>query len=59
LAGGVRQRREAGLSAPSGAGRHCQPSGADADTFGDALEDPSFLAMLAALVNSGYWFFED
>ncbi|WP_257965319.1 hypothetical protein, partial [Klebsiella pneumoniae] len=22
-----------------------------------ALEDPSFLAMLAALVNSGYWFF--
>ena len=27
--------------------------------FGDALEDPSFLAMLAALVNSGYWFFED
>ncbi|WP_235840129.1 MULTISPECIES: hypothetical protein, partial [Enterobacteriaceae] len=21
-------------------------------------EDPSFLAMLAALVNSGYWFFE-
>jgi len=30
-----------------------------ADHFGDALEDPSFLAMLAALVNSGYWFFED
>ena len=30
-----------------------------AETFGDALEDPSFLAMLAALVNSGYWFFED
>jgi 50S ribosomal protein L16 3-hydroxylase len=27
--------------------------------FGDALDDPSFLAMLAALVNSGYWFFED
>ena len=27
-----------------------------AETFGDALEDPSFLAMLAALVNSGYWF---
>ncbi|GAB1878121.1 hypothetical protein MPTA6580_7320 [Mycoplasmoides pneumoniae] len=26
--------------------------------FGDALEDPSFLAMLAALVNSGYWFFQ-
>ncbi|WP_262380387.1 hypothetical protein, partial [Enterobacter hormaechei] len=22
-------------------------------------DDPSFLAMLAALVNSGYWFFED
>ena len=30
-----------------------------ADHFGDALEDPSFLAMLAALVNSGYWFFGD
>lgn len=30
-----------------------------ADIFGDALEDPSFLAMLSALVNSGYWFFED
>ncbi len=30
-----------------------------ADTLGDALDDPSFLAMLAALVNSGYWFFED
>jgi len=27
--------------------------------FGDALEDPSFLAMLAALVNSGYWYFAD
>lgn len=27
-----------------------------AENFGDALEDPSFLAMLAALVNSGYWF---
>ena len=31
----------------------------NAEHFGDALEDPSFLAMLAALVNSGYWFFED
>ncbi len=30
-----------------------------ADHFGDALEDPSFLAMLAALVNSGCWFFGD
>jgi 50S ribosomal protein L16 3-hydroxylase len=29
------------------------------DAFGDALEDPSFLAMLSALINSGYWFFED
>ncbi|EGT4449549.1 cupin domain-containing protein, partial [Cronobacter sakazakii] len=27
--------------------------------FGDALEDPSFLAMLAALVNSGYWYFAE
>src|SRR5699024_12519575 len=29
-----------------------------AENFGDALEDPSFLAMLAALVNSGSWLFE-
>ncbi|MGK9171709.1 cupin domain-containing protein [Yokenella regensburgei] len=29
------------------------------ESLGDALEDPSFLAMLAALVNCGYWFFED
>lgn len=27
------------------------------EAFGDALEDPVFLAMLAALVNSGYWYF--
>ena len=27
--------------------------------FGEALDDPSFLAMLAALVNSGYWFFAE
>ncbi|CCJ92227.1 FIG002776: hypothetical protein [Cronobacter turicensis 564] len=27
--------------------------------LGEALEDPSFLAMLAALVNSGYWYFAD
>ncbi|WP_333890852.1 winged helix domain-containing protein, partial [Atlantibacter subterraneus] len=31
----------------------------NADKLGDALEDPSFLAMLAALVNSGYWYFSD
>ncbi|XDK49005.1 cupin domain-containing protein [Kosakonia cowanii] len=36
--------------------RHSVISG---EMFGDALDDPSFLAMLAALVNSGYWFFED
>ncbi|KEA52734.1 hypothetical protein DT73_11600 [Mangrovibacter sp. MFB070] len=28
------------------------------DKLGDALEDPSFLAMLTTLVNSGYWYFE-
>lgn len=27
------------------------------DKFGEALEDPSFLAMFTALINSGYWFF--
>ncbi|PKH26346.1 50S ribosomal protein L16 arginine hydroxylase [Enterobacterales bacterium CwR94] len=29
------------------------------DDFGDALDDPSFLAQLAALINSGYWYFND
>lgn len=29
------------------------------DMLGDALEDPSFLALLSALVNSGYWYFND
>ncbi len=28
-----------------------------ASDFGDALDDPSFLAMLAALINNGYWYF--
>ncbi|QYM95796.1 cupin domain-containing protein [Dickeya ananatis] len=27
--------------------------------FGDTLDDPSFLAQLTALVNSGYWYFVD
>ncbi len=39
--------------APSGAGRLSHHLTLRADHFGDALEDPSFLAMLAALVNSG------
>ncbi len=30
-----------------------------ADLFGDALEDPSFLAQLCELINSGYWYFID
>jgi len=29
------------------------------ETLGEALDDPSFLAQLAALVNSGYWYFGD
>lgn len=29
----------------------------DAQKLGDALEDPSFLAMLTELINSGYWYF--
>lgn len=29
------------------------------DMLGDALDDPSFLALLSALVNSGYWYFND
>ncbi|MDU6412607.1 MAG: cupin domain-containing protein [Yersiniaceae bacterium] len=37
----------------------CQHFTLDASHFGDALDDPSFLALLAALVNSGYWYFKD
>ncbi|MBN1086204.1 cupin domain-containing protein [Erwinia aphidicola] len=29
------------------------------ELLGDALDDPSFLAQLAALVNSGYWYFPE
>ncbi|CQH08199.1 cupin family protein [Yersinia mollaretii] len=37
----------------------CQHFSVDAEKLGDALEDPSFLAMLSAMVNSGYWYFND
>lgn len=37
----------------------CQHFSVDAEKLGDALEDPSFLAMLGTLVNSGYWYFND
>ncbi|TCL03614.1 MULTISPECIES: cupin domain-containing protein [Sodalis] len=30
-----------------------------ASQLGDALEDPSFLALLTALINSGYWYFKN
>lgn len=30
-----------------------------AEMLGDALEDPAFLATLAALINTGYWYFRD
>jgi len=29
------------------------------ELLGEALDDPSFLALLAALINSGYWYFND
>ncbi|WP_042958965.1 ribosomal protein uL16 3-hydroxylase [Erwinia tasmaniensis] len=29
------------------------------EALGEALDDPAFLAQLAALVNSGYWYFSD
>jgi len=29
------------------------------EMLGEALDDPSFLALLSALVNSGYWYFND
>ena len=31
----------------------------DQEALGDALDDPAFLAQLAGLVNSGYWYFAD
>ncbi|TBL53736.1 cupin domain-containing protein [Obesumbacterium proteus] len=31
----------------------------NAAMLGEALDDPSFLVTLAALINSGYWFFRD
>ncbi len=30
-----------------------------AGQLGDALDDPSFLALLTALINSGYWYFKN
>ncbi len=30
-----------------------------ASQLGDALEDPSFLALLTALINNGYWYFKN
>jgi len=29
------------------------------EMLGDALDDPAFLALISALVNSGYWYFND
>ena len=37
----------------------CQHFSVDAALLGDAVDDPSFLALLTALVNSGYWYFND
>lgn len=37
----------------------CQHFGVDAALLGDAVDDPSFLALLTALINSGYWYFND
>ncbi|MNV58228.1 50S ribosomal protein L16 arginine hydroxylase [compost metagenome] len=37
----------------------CQNFSVDAAKLGDAIEDPSFLALLTSLVNSGYWYFKD
>ncbi|CUW13826.1 50S ribosomal protein L16 arginine hydroxylase [Serratia grimesii] len=37
----------------------CQNFSVDAAMLGDAVDDPSFLALLTALVNNGYWYFKD
>ncbi|TQI80249.1 50S ribosomal protein L16 3-hydroxylase [Serratia fonticola] len=37
----------------------CQNFSVDAQMLGEAVDDPSFLALLTALINSGYWYFND
>lgn len=37
----------------------CQHFEVNADRLGEALNDPAFLSLLTALINSGYWYFND
>ncbi|TFZ51651.1 cupin domain-containing protein [Serratia proteamaculans] len=37
----------------------CQNFSVNATQLGDAVDDPSFLALLTALINNGYWYFKD
>jgi 50S ribosomal protein L16 3-hydroxylase len=37
----------------------CQNFSVNASQLGDAVDDPSFLALLTALINNGYWYFKD
>jgi 50S ribosomal protein L16 3-hydroxylase len=37
----------------------CQHFSVNAAMLGEAIDDPSFLATLTALINSGYWYFND
>ncbi|WP_413493296.1 JmjC domain-containing protein [Morganella psychrotolerans] len=37
----------------------CQYDEVTADMLGDALHDPQFVILLTALINSGYWYFDD
>jgi 50S ribosomal protein L16 3-hydroxylase len=37
----------------------CRSPTVNAQMLGDALEDPSFLALLVSLINNGYWYFNN
>lgn len=67
--GGLRVLRIAQVCYVNGERLECQNAAAldalaravtlDAATLGDTLDDPAFLSTLTALINSGYWFFQD
>ena len=37
----------------------CRFDSVNHENLGDALDDVNFIALITALVNSGYWYFED
>lgn len=37
----------------------CRYDSVDAQLLGDAIDDVNFIALITALINSGYWYFDD